>query len=188
MLFSCFAVARTFTDAKRALTSALLIVSMPPFVYHAALTKNDSWLGAAAITLCVLGLRYLQKPNTTTLWLLLVVSSFGVSVKATFLAFGLPYAISMLILLFQRGQLKAVFGSLRHARWKLISLVAIGLVHSQIWLYLSNLRLTGGLTGPPEFAAALQNQSGPLGPPPISHATCFKASIFCHCPHFSSAN
>lgn len=163
LLLATYGIARPRVNRHIALTTALVIVSLPEIVYQATATKNDIILAAVAIACVVWADRWLQSPSFEALLGLGLTFCFGVAVKTTFVLFAFFFGLMWLSLVIQRGKLGVlVQSSVRHWRWIGVSLVP-AIILSQAWLFWDNYRQFGGFLGPAKFAIANRNNDGLVG-------------------------
>ncbi|BDM82185.1 ArnT family glycosyltransferase [Acaryochloris marina] len=163
ILLATYGLARPRVNRHIALTTALVIASLPEVVYQATATKNDIILAAVAIACVVWADRWLQSRSFESLLGLGLTLCFGVAVKTTFVLFAFFFGLTWLSLVIQQGRLSLlVQSSMRHWRWIGGSLVP-AVILSQAWLFWDNYRQFGGFLGPAKFAIANRNNDGLVG-------------------------
>lgn len=91
ILLATYGLARPRVNRHIALTTALIIASLPEVVYQATGTKNDIILAAVAIACVVWADRWLQSPSFEALLGLGLTLCFGVAVKQP--SFYLPFSL-----------------------------------------------------------------------------------------------
>ncbi len=145
-----YALARHYTEAKFALTAAILIGSLPELVYQATSTKNDIVAAAVGVFTLVIARELWEKPDFSGAILLILALSFGISTKITFPVWALPFfAAFSLGLLRKHGVQPWRQIVRRYGRQALLALAPV-LVLSQAWLFAYNKLQWHGWTGPSE--------------------------------------
>lgn len=163
ILLATYGISRPRVNRQIALTTALVIVSLPEIVYQATATKNDIILAAVAIACVVWADRWIRSPSMESLLGLGLTLCFGVAVKTTFVLFAFFFVLTWLSLVLQRGRMGVLLQSvLRYWRWILLCLFP-ALILSQSWLFWDNYRQFGGFLGPAKFAIANRNHDGLVG-------------------------
>ncbi|MAG35255.1 MAG: hypothetical protein CL878_03260 [Dehalococcoidia bacterium] len=158
-----YALACYYARPTIALTTTLVIASLPELVYQAVSTKNDILAAAVAVFCVLLAHRLFARPSGLDLVLLVLVLSFGVATKITFLGFLLPFTVLLGLLLVQRHGLatwRAVVA--RHWGAFLGALLPIAVL-SQAWLFVRNQVVWGNWAGPLEYTRLWENRDGLVG-------------------------
>ncbi|HEV8306684.1 MAG TPA: glycosyltransferase family 39 protein [Methylomirabilota bacterium] len=157
---SNYALARAVASRASALTATLIVSSAPLLVYQATGTKPDILAAAVASTSLLLAFRIHQGPRALDLLLFVLALSFGLSVKTTYLAFGLPLALAVVAHLVRHPPAP---GSLRIGWQRAGIAIVMVAVLSQSWLFVHNWRRWGNWAGPKEFAATYTHTDGAVG-------------------------
>ncbi len=158
-----YALARRQAGGGASLASALVVASLPELVFQATSTKGDLAAAAAAVASLLAASRLWRRPSGRDLALLLVILAFGVSARATFGAFAMPFALVFGVALARRHGLRAWTRAIRARRWTVGLALVPAAVLSQLWLLARNRWVSGGWFGPPEWVALHQNGDGPIG-------------------------
>lgn len=163
ILLATYAIACPRVHRPIALSTALVIASLPEIVYQATATKNDIILAAVAIACVVWADRWLQNFSFEALLGLGLTLCFGVAVKTTFVLFAFFFVLTWLSVVIQRRQLGLLLQStVRYWRWIMVCAFP-AIILSQSWLFWDNYRQFGGFLGPAKFAIANRNNDGLVG-------------------------
>jgi hypothetical protein len=163
VVLGSYALARRHAPEEVAFAAALVIASLPQLVYQATMPKNNVFTSQAAVASLLLGERLRARPSARDAALLLLVLSFGLSAKTTFLAFAAPFALGFGLLLARAHPGGAWRAALRARPAWIAGVLATALLLSQGWLFLHNRMAFGGWLGPPGFVAFHRNGDGLRG-------------------------
>ena len=163
ILLGTYELARPRVGQEIALTSSLLIASMPNFIYAATATKNDIIVAAVAVG-CMLWADYwLRRPSIDSLSGLGLTLAFGISVKITFLFFAAPFIFMYICLTLKKKKLKMLACLVSNNKKNIFLMILPVFVMSQCWLFLNNYHQFGGWLGPKEVGNNNQNHDGLVG-------------------------
>jgi 4-amino-4-deoxy-L-arabinose transferase-like glycosyltransferase len=162
-ILTVYSLVRSRYTRKTAAFSSLIFACLPEMIFLATTPKND--LAVALFALCSL-LAFLQFEKISklkNLGFLLLFLTAGISMKATFLAFAVPFAFILLVWLLRNGLTRSTIDLLiNKPRSSTILLIAC-LILSQVWLFIYNSWSWGTWNGPPFFVNGNINQDGSLG-------------------------
>lgn len=161
--FGSYALSRNHASSHVAWTVMLIVISFPLLVRQATGTKPDI-LATSVVVLCLLcAERLLDRPNLRDGLLVVLGLGFGMSIKTTFLAFLIPFALMFACLFLKRHGVETILRIFKKNRLLVIIIVPAVLVFSQLWLFLHNYNHWGHWAGGIEFVNHHKNQDGLLG-------------------------
>ena len=161
--FGSYALSRNRASARIAWTVMLIVISFPLLVRQATGTKPDI-LATSVVVMCLLcAERLLNRPNLRDGLMIVLGLGFGMSIKTTFLAFLIPFALVFAYLFLKRYGVEAIFRIFKKNWLWVIIIVPAVLVFSQLWLFLHNYNHWGHWAGPTEFVSHHKNQDGLWG-------------------------
>jgi hypothetical protein len=161
--FGSYALARRHASSHIAWTVMLIVTSFPLLVRQATGTKPDI-LATSVVILCFLcAERLLKHPNIRDGLLVVIGLGFGMSIKTTFLAFLVPFALMFACLFLKRHGVETILRIIRRNWLLVIIIIPAVLVFSQLWLFLHNHNYWGHWAGPIGFVNHHKNQEGLLG-------------------------
>ena len=161
--FGSYALSRNHASSHVAWTVMLIVISFPLLVRQATGTKPDI-LATSVVVLCLLcAERLLNRPNLRDGLLVVLGLGFGLSIKTTFLAFLIPFALMFACVLIKRHGMGSIFQLLKRSWLPIIFVVPLVLVFSQVWLFLHNYVHWGHWSGPIDFVNLHKNQDGLWG-------------------------
>jgi hypothetical protein len=155
-----YALGRSVASRAAALTAMLVVSGAPLLVYQATGTKPDILAAAVASASLLVAYRIGREARALDLLLLVLLLAFGLSIKTTFLALGVPLAAAVIARLVRHRPPAA---SLRVRSYVAGAVVLLLAVLSQSWLFVHNWRKWGSWTGPTEFTATFTHQDGAVG-------------------------
>ena len=162
-ILAVYSLVRSRYTRKTAAFSSLIFACLPEMIFQATTPKND--LAVALFALCSL-LAFLQFEKISklkNLGFLLLFLTAGISMKATFLAFAVPFAFMLLLWLWKNGLIRSIFDLfIKNPLSSTILLIAC-LISSQVWLFIYNSWAWGSWNGPPFLVNGNVNQDGFLG-------------------------
>lgn len=163
ILLGTYELARSKVDRTLAFTSALVIASLPHFVYVSTAIKNDIIIAAVAVA-CILWMdTWLSTLSIESFLGLGLTLAFGISAKITFLLFIVPFLILFFYLTIKKVKLKPFLRLLADNRKAILLASFPVLIMSQCWLFLDNYHQYGGWFGPDELSYNNQNNDGLAG-------------------------
>lgn len=158
-----YSLARPRVSRRIAVTTTLVILSLPEIVYQATGTKNDLLLAAVALACVTWADRWLRQPEIESLLGLGLTLCFGVAVKTSFVFFAFFFLLLWLGWVIQRQKGWVLLRLLvDHWRWVALAILP-ALVLSQGWLFWDNYQQFRSWLGPPKFALNSQNPDGLWG-------------------------
>ena len=160
IVFGAYALARCYASSYVAWTVMLIVMSLPLLVRQATGTKPDILITSVVVLCLLCAERLLRRPNLCDGLLLILGLSFGVSIKTTFIAFLIPFALLFTCLFLMKHGMWAILGFFKRRWLPIILVVPLVLVFSQFWLFLHNLIYWGHWAGPIEFVNFHRNQDG----------------------------
>lgn len=163
ILFATYTLSRPRVNGTVALTTAIVVASLPEVVYQATATKNDIVLVAVALAAVVWADRWLRFPEATSLIGFGLTLCFGVAVKTSFVLFAAFFGVLWLTLVIQQAKGKILLQLLVQRWYWVAAMVPIAIVLSQSWLFLDNYRQFGSWLGPARFAIDNKNHQGWVG-------------------------
>lgn len=158
-----YALSRRYTSTNIALTTTLVIVSLPEFVLQATSTKNDIFTVAVAIFGFLTIHRILDNLNLRDLYFLTLSLLFGISIKTTFAAFLIPFTLFFGILFIKKYELLTFIQLIFKNFIYLPILLVPAVIVSQIWLFIHNYFIWGNWAGPVDFVMFYQQSDGIKG-------------------------
>lgn len=159
----CYALGTYVSGSKPAgCLSGLAVMAMPLIVYQATSTKNDILLAAVFLGLILHILTFQKRARAVDWGILMLLLTYGVSLKPLFLAAipGLFLFALVLLRLWRWNRLRTLLGRLWEARLAVLACLIPCLVLSQAWLFVWNAANHQGWSGPPEFVESLNNPAG----------------------------
>ncbi|MFB2891511.1 hypothetical protein ACE1CI_01055 [Aerosakkonemataceae cyanobacterium BLCC-F50] len=163
VVFGTYALSRRYTSTEVSLTATLVILSLPELVYQATSTKNDIVACAMAVFCFLTVHRLLECLNITDLVIFILGLFWGISVKTTWIGFGVPFCILFSILLLQ----KYPFRDGKHlifSNWRILIPFGVPvLIFSQFWLFIHNIYVWGSWSGTREFNELTKQTDGLTG-------------------------
>jgi hypothetical protein len=148
-----YSIARSLTNQRNAATCMLIMLSLSVITLQAATVKNDILMASVALTALLIAIQSSDMTSYRRLLLLLCLCVFGMSIKATFVAF-VPGLFVLVVCKTKLWQLTTVRRLLHEARAniKLTLLLVIPLlIASQVWLYSWNMKHYSSWSGPESF-------------------------------------
>jgi hypothetical protein len=163
ILVGTYALVRPRVSPAIALTTAIILASLPEIVYQATGTKNDILLAAAALGCVIWADRWRQYPTIEPIFGLWLTVCFGIAIKTSFVLFAGFFGLLWLSLVMQRGQGLLLVRLLIHHWARVAGVLLPALVLSQVWLFWDNHHQFGHWLGPTDFAFINQNNDGLFG-------------------------
>lgn len=163
VLLATYGLARPRVSQGIAVTTVVVMGSLPELIYQATATKNDIILAAIALAAVLWADRWLRSPSIESLLGLGLTLCFGVAVKTTFVLFAGCFGVLWLGLVIQQGRWQTlVRGGIQAWPWLALSLLP-ALILSQCWLFWDNYHQFGDWLGPAKFAQNSRNPDGFVG-------------------------
>lgn len=162
---AAYSVARKYESTKVATLTALICLSLTEVVLQAASVKNDIIMANVAMVTVMLALRFDSKTSYRTLLYWLLLCTFGISTKTTFIAF-LPGLFSLAVLklqVWQQPTFVRLFCELKESSKLTISSIIPLFILSQLWLFAWNHHYYGSWSGPETFTHRNQQHDGIKG-------------------------
>lgn len=160
-----FSITASFFDKKLALRVALIIASLTELVLQSTSTKNDIPCAAITVVIFLAGYSFLKNRDILDVYLLMVSSLWGLTIKSYFGGFLLPFLVLFTILLIKTlsfKRLREYFGSLK-IKLHYSALLPLGLIICMTFFYGNNIKQFGGVWGEKRLVKANQNNEGILG-------------------------
>jgi len=163
--FAAFTIARHYGSPKNSALCALLVLSLTQIVLQSTSVKNDILMAAVAGCCLMIALRLQPRPDLPKVLFLGILTAYGISVKATFLAF-LPGLACLLLLQVKPWNIARIREWTRTATsspFPVLSTLIASLVLSNIWLFVWNHYQYGAWSGPSSFTYRHEQHDGLLG-------------------------
>lgn len=162
---SAYALARRHTSKRVAASVAFLALSLPMPVLQSVSVKNDLLMAAAGASALLLALSSATPKSAFRLFIFVLLCSFGVGCKTTFIAF-LPGLAVVLAIQWKLPCKETIHGLLselrRHWRAAICVAFAVGIL-SQVWLFIWNTQQYESWSGPEIFTERHQQHDGLKG-------------------------
>ena len=158
-----YALARRYAWPPTAFTVTLVVVSMPRLVLQGA-SNGEEILPAAAALFSILAVyRAVEQPDLIDLALVVLGILFAIAGGPMCLVFPSILLLVSLVLLFRRHGTLAWRAIVAARRKTALLLVVPGIVFSQAWLFVYNLRVFGRWIRGPEASGFMPNPDGLQG-------------------------
>lgn len=162
-ILAVYSLVRSRYNRKTAAFSSIIFACLPEMIFLATTPKNDMAVVLFALCSLLAFLQFEKIIKLKHLSVLLLFLTAGISMKATFLAFAVPFAFILLLWLFKNGLTRSIFELLIKKPLSSTILLIACFILSQVWLFIYNSWAWGTWNGPPFFVNGNINQDGFLG-------------------------
>ena len=109
-------VRKIFNNANLSLTTSFIIASLSGLILQAVTTKNDIPVAAVVVVCFLAALNFYSTKKYSNFYIIVVALLFGLSVKAYFLGFLVPFLFFYALLLIKEYRIKKMLFTIRNIR------------------------------------------------------------------------